>query len=636
MERRLAAILSTDVVGYTRLIEADEVGTFERLKKLRLDRVEPLVSAHHGRIFKLTGDGALAEFPSATEAVQCAMKIQEIVRSEEAAPPENRRITLRIGISLGDVIVEDGDRHGEGVNVAARLQQIAGPGGILVSASVYEQVKNRLTVRMEPLGAQRLKNISAPVPVFRLLSAGEKRRPSLSRILSPRRASWLAAAVLVLLVAAGGFAGWRFLQPDGDVSKKPAVAILPFQAISNDETTARFAAGVTEDIITDLARFRDIDVIAANSTKSITKETVDTREIGRTFGVGYVVRGMIQREQGQMRVNAQLVDTTNGATIWSERWDRPLSDLFAVQSEISQRVAGAIGSSNSSVAIAVDELKKLKRRPPASLIAYEHYLLAVEARAVFTKEAIFTGVDQATKAIELDPNYARAYAIRARLRYNTTHYGTDFDEAMRAMEADARKAVELAPDDAEARAALAWYLINRGRLLESETEIRAALAANPNNVNVMLMGSAILASNGHTDEGVALADRVLKIDPRANSGTLNTIKDAYFFSRRFEDLVGVITRIPENARSRGSRLFLTMGYAFLGRTAELEAARKAFIQNYPKVSAELMLNQDWTSLPTEQENLFIDGFRKAGLPLCATPDQLTKVPILKHISDCTR
>jgi hypothetical protein len=155
-------------------------------------------------------------------------------------------------------------------------------------------------------------------------------------------------------------------------------------------------------------------------------------------------------------------------------------------------------------------------------------------------------------------------------------------------------------------------------------------------VNVMLMGSAILASNGHTDEGVALADRVLKIDPRANSGTLNTIKDAYFFSRRFEDLVGVITRIPENARSRSSRLFFTMGYAFLGRTAELEAARKDFIQNYPKVSAELMLNQDWTSLPTEQENLFIDGFRKAGLPLCATPDQLTKVPILKHISDCTR
>ena len=211
MERRLAAILSADVVAYTRLIEADEVGTFERLKKLRLDRVEPLVSAHHGRIFKLTGDGALAEFPSATEAVQCAMKIQEIVRSEEAAQPENRRITLRIGISLGDVIVEDGDRHGEGVNLAARLQQIAGPGGILVSASVYEQVKNRLTVRMEPLGAQRLKNISTPVPVFRLVLAGEKRRASFSRHLSHWRASWSAAAVLVLLMAAGGFAGWLLL-----------------------------------------------------------------------------------------------------------------------------------------------------------------------------------------------------------------------------------------------------------------------------------------------------------------------------------------------------------------------------------------------------------------------------------------
>jgi class 3 adenylate cyclase len=169
------------------------------------------VSAHHGRIFKLTGDGALAEFPSATEAVQCAVKIQEIAQSEEAAQPENQRITLRIGISLGDVIIEDGDRHGEGVNLAARLQQIAEPGGILVSASVYEQVKNRLTVRMEPLGAQRLKNISTPVLIFRLVLAGEKRRASLSRHLSHWRASWSAAAVLVLLMAAGGFAGWLLL-----------------------------------------------------------------------------------------------------------------------------------------------------------------------------------------------------------------------------------------------------------------------------------------------------------------------------------------------------------------------------------------------------------------------------------------
>ena len=205
MERRLAAILSADVVAYTRLIEADEVGTFERLKKLRLDHVEPLVSAHHGRIFKLTGDGALAEFPSATEAVQCAVKIQDIVQLEEAAQLENRRITLRIGISLGDVIIEDGDRHGEGVNLAARLQQIAGPGGILVSASVYEQVKNRLKVRMEPLGAQRLKNISTPVPVFRLVLAGEKRRASFFP------SSLALACLLVSSRRAGPAHGrWRF------------------------------------------------------------------------------------------------------------------------------------------------------------------------------------------------------------------------------------------------------------------------------------------------------------------------------------------------------------------------------------------------------------------------------------------
>jgi tetratricopeptide (TPR) repeat protein len=335
-----------------------------------------------------------------------------------------------------------------------------------------------------------------------------------------------------------------------------------------------------------------------------------------------------------MRVSAQLVDGASGASIWSERWDRPISDLFAVQGEISQRVTGAIGSSNSSVAIAVDELNRLKHRPPASLTAYDHYLLAVEARGVFTKEAIFAGLDHATKAIELDPNYARAYAIRARLRYNTTHYGIEFETAMREMEADARKAVSLAPDDAEARGALAWYLLNRGRNLEAETEIRAALATNPNNVNIMHMGSAILASNGHGSEGSALADRVLRIDPLANAGTLNTIKDAYFFSRRFDDLIKVITRIPENARSRGSRLFLAMAYAFLGRGADMEAARTAFGEKYPTASAELMLNQDWSFPRSEEESLFVDGFRKAGLPLCATVEQLAKFPKPKRIPDC--
>jgi TolB-like protein/Tfp pilus assembly protein PilF len=355
--------------------------------------------------------------------------------------------------------------------------------------------------------------------------------------------------------------------------KNSAVVVLPLQAISNDDRTARFAAGTTEDIITDLARFRDIDIIAANSARSIAKEQADVREIGRTLGVNYIVRGTIQREQDQMRISAQLIDAVNGASIWSERWDRPFSELFAIQDEISQRVAGAIGSSNSSVAIAVDELNKLKHRAPASLTAYDHYLLAVEARALFTKDAIFAGVDHATKAIKLDPTYARAYAIRA------THYGMDFETAMEEMEADARKAVELAPDDAEALGALAWYLVNRGQNLEAESEIRAALAANPNNVNVMHMGFAILASNGHTEEGVALADRVLKIDPLANAGTLNTIKDAYFFARRFDDLINVISRIPENARSRGSRLFLAMGYALIGHTSEAEAAKKHSLRN---------------------------------------------------------
>jgi tetratricopeptide (TPR) repeat protein len=268
------------------------------------------------------------------------------------------------------------------------------------------------------------------------------------------------------------------------------------------------------------------------------------------------------------------------------------------------------------------------------LSAYEHYLLALDGRAKFTKEGIFAGIDEATKAIALDPNFARAYALRGRLEYNQVHYGVSYDTAIKAMEVDVKRGVELAPDDPDSRSALAWYLTLVGRVSESVQEIRAALKANPANVQVLYVAAAILAPTDQPEEAAQLADKVLRIDPSATAATLNTLKDAYFFSRQFQKLINIISRIPADARSRGSRMFLAMSYAFLGQDEQAERARKEFLDKYPTVSAELLLNQDWVFAYPEPEKLFIEGFRRTKLPLCASPEEIAKIAKPKRLPDC--
>jgi TolB-like protein/class 3 adenylate cyclase len=635
MERRLAAILAADVVGYSRLMEQNEADTFERLRMHRKELFEPEIEKHHGRIFKLMGDGLLAEFGSVVDAVGCAVIVQHSMAERNTGVSEDRRIDVRIGINLGDVIVEGEDRHGEGVNIAARLQQLAEPGGIAVSRTVADDVRHKLALRLESLGKFQVKNIAEPVAVYRVLVDSTVARPLVLRWLkrARRQRGLIAALAILLLIAAGGTAAlfWSWPEPP---RSKPAIAVLPLDNINGDEVTARLADGLTEDIITDLARFRDLDVIARNSTAVYKGKPVDTRQVGRELNVAYVLEGSIQRQHNQIRITAQLIDATTDTHLWANSWDRPVEDAFAVQTEVAENVAGALGSVNGMNSISAEEIRKAKRRPPASLTAYEYYLLAVEGKGLFTKKAMFDAVDYATKAIALDPNFARAYAVRARALYNTTHYGADFETTMHAMEADARRAIELDPNEPEAHAALAWYLVNIGRLSESENEIRAALQTNPNNVSILILAAAILAANGHPEEGVELADKVLRIDPSATAGSLNTIKDAYFFSRRFNDTVSVITRIPEDSRSRGSRLFLTFSYALLDRKDEAERARAELLSKYPSISAELMLNQDWTFARPQDEKLFLDGFRASGVPLCASNAELAKVAKPKRIPEC--
>src|SRR4051794_7798443 len=326
--------------------------------------------------------------------------------------PEDRRIRYRIGINLGEVIVDGGTIYGDGVNVAARIESLCEPGGVWLSRSVYNQVKGKVDLGLVPSGLHQVKNISEAVETFRVALDGVV--PA-----SPRPAGrgremrWLpyVAAALAALVFLGGV--WRFWPGEPPPKERPAIAVLPFDNYGGDEATGRLADGLTEDVITDLAHFRDLDVIARNSVETYKGKPVDVREVGKRLDVGYVLEGSIQRQAERLRITAQLIDTKSDVHLWSERWDRAAQDVFAVQTEIADAVAARLGGAGLTMAaIARSEVAKAKRRPPASLLAYEHYLLAAEGKAQSTEESVRAGLEHTNQAIALDPTFARAYAIR--------------------------------------------------------------------------------------------------------------------------------------------------------------------------------------------------------------------------------
>ena len=355
VERRLAAILAADIVGYSRLIEQDEAATLEAIKDLRREVIDPLLAGHHGRIVKLMGDGAIAEFGSVVDAVACAVAIQKDAAARQADTPPERRIVFRMGINLGDVVVEGEDLLGDGVNVAARLEQLCEPGGVLVSGTAYDHLQGRLGLPLEFIGEQRVKNIERPVRTYRVGVNGTAVRPA-ARSWRRLRGRLVAAALALLVVVAAAAGGWWWYQTrDGDstaaqaLPEPPSLAVLPFQNLSGDERLDRFANGLAADIIADLSVNRLLTVIAPGTTLASADGPRDARRIGQELGVGYVLDGTLQGDSRQMRATAQVVDAATGAQLWSERFDRPLEDLSAVQDELTQRIASALSGGPNGV-----------------------------------------------------------------------------------------------------------------------------------------------------------------------------------------------------------------------------------------------------------------------------------------------
>jgi TolB-like protein/class 3 adenylate cyclase len=446
-ERRLAAVLATDVVGYSRLMERDEDRTLERLKTHRKELVEPLLAEHHGRIVKLTGDGALCEFASVVDAVACAVLIQEGMAEREEGLPEDERIRFRISVNLGDVIHEaDGDLYGDGVNVAARLEQLAEPGGVVVSGTAFDQLRGELGRAFVPLGEQHLKNIERPVRVYRMVSGGGSGGP-------PER-------------------------PALPLPDKPSLAVLPFENLSGDPEQGYFADGIVEDITTALARMRWLFVTARNSSFTYKGRAVDVKQVGRELGVRYVLEGSVRKAGSRVRITGQLIDTSTGAHLWADRFDGELADIFDLQDQVTASVVGAIAPKLEQV-----EIERAKRKPTESLDAYDYFLRGMAAFHQFTKPSNEEALALFSRAIGLDPQFASAYGMAARCYLQRKGFGWVADRERETAETErlARRGADLGRDDAVALCAAGAALVVVVVDLDyGSALIDRALGLNPN------------------------------------------------------------------------------------------------------------------------------------------------------------
>ena len=650
-DRKLAAILAADVVGYSRLVGNDEAGTIARLKALRQKFIEPLITEYHGRVVKLMGDGALVEFASAVDAVECAVAIQKGVAEREAAVPEDRRLTFRIGINVGDIIVEGDDILGDGVNVAARLEGLAEPGGICTARNVWNQVKAKLGLPFEPMGEHRVKNIAEPVMVYRinldLPGRASGRRP----VWAQRR--WQAvAAVLVLLLAIGAGGAWYKLRPlpeamsaggtmvQAAVAKpalplpdKPSIAILPFENLSGDPKQELLAGGITEDVITDLSRFRELFVIARNSTEVYKGKAVDIREVGRDLGVQYVLEGSLQIDRDQVRITAQLIDATTGNHVWADRYDRPLEDVFAVQDEVTQKIASTLAAPWGGV-LSQAGRASARRKSPQSLEAYDYYLLGIEHKHRYTQEDNKKAHELLAKAIEIDPGFVRAYVGVAAADSVDIDNGwtSSRQQSLNDWLAVLNTALALDPSDSQARMMLGVYYQYVGDLKRSLAELEKAVSLNPNDADVLINAAWGMPWFGKPERAAELADLAVRLNPNYPDWYNSGLLPVYFFSGQLDRAVAVTER--RLAPDMWDHVYRTLVYAELGRKADAATAAADLMHRNPDYTAERFLN-DTGQLGRDVElNLFLDGHRKAGLPVCATEARLAKSPDIKRLQLC--
>jgi adenylate cyclase len=539
LQRRLAAIMSADVVGYSRLMGMDEAGTLSRLNALRRELIDPAIAGHSGRIVKLMGDGALVEFASAVDAVACAIEIQRQLREHDAGASEVNSIRFRIGINVGDIIIEGEDILGDGVNIAARIEGVAEPGGISISEDAWRQVQGKVAANFIDAGEQSLKNIARPVRIYRVE-------------LGKQSSAEPAAPTLPL--------------PD-----KPSIAVLPFQNMSGDPEQEYFADGMVEDIITGLSRIKWLFVIARNSTFTYKNRAIDVKQVGRELGVRYVLEGSVRRVADRVRITGQLIDAVSGAHVWAERYDRKSNDIFALQDEITLSVVGAIEPS-----LRLAEIERVKRKRPDSLDAYDLVLQA--------HPDVFSGMpDRATKALALldralalNSNYALAHAFAAMSYHNRFLRAGLHEQDRTASVHHAQAAMAYGQDDALALTFAGFSIgMDANDRSSAFAAFDAALALSPSSALTYYCGSAILGWGGEAERAIEWAERGIRLSPFDpwRFAAYHALTLGHFHRGRYQDAAdSAYKAVQANPGHSISRMLLAATLVKVGRLDEAKAA----------------------------------------------------------------
>jgi adenylate cyclase len=575
--RRLAAILAADVVGYSRLMGRDEAGTLATLKALRTELIDPKTAEHTGRVFKATGDGLLVEFASVVSAILCAVEIQRGMQHRNENVPDGKAIQLRIGINLGDVIVEDGDLLGDGVNVAVRIEGIAPPGGIAVTETVRDHLGGRLDIQFADLGEQRLKNIDRPVRAYKVQGVGDRGSP-------------------------------QSVAPQSK-TERPSIAVLPFTNMSGDREQEYFSDGIAEDIITELSRFRSLLVIARNSSFTYKGKAVTVQQVGRELGVEYVLEGSVRKLGNRVRITAQFVDATTGAHIWAERLDRGIDDLFAMQDEVTEHIVATIAHRLERT----EQARTAGKRPEA-MRPYD-YILRARAIVSDTAEANQQSRTLYEKALAHEPTsilaltgLAWSYIIDLIGRWD------ERGDALERANALARQAVALDSTDYRVHLLLGYILEHRGQFAEALFHYEQALALNANDADATAHMGNLQIGLGRFDEALDWFKRAVRLNPFHPAWYLYGIGLAHYGARQYEQAIAplrmAVSRFPTFITPRRH---LAAAYAQMGRMQEARTEVEVLRKLDPSLSLASYRKRLRYEKVADQEH-YLDGLRKAGLP----------------------
>jgi adenylate cyclase len=609
-KRKLTAILSADVEGYSRLMGEDEDATIRTLTTYR-ELMSTLIQKHRGRVVDSPGDNLLAEFLSVVDAVRCAVEVQEELRVRNAELPENRRMEFRIGINLGDVVQEGERIYGDGINIAARVEGLAEGGGICISGTVYDSIKNKLSLSYESLGEHTVKNITEPVRVYRM-RVGPVVKEEKAGARRWQRAA--LAAMVAIVVVAGALAIWNFYfrsasPPALTLPDKPSIVVLPFVNMSEDPKQEYFSDGMTEDLITDLSKISGLFVIARNSAFIYKGKTVKIAEVGRELGVRYVLEGSVRKANGRVRITAQLVDTTTEGHLWAERYDRDLKEIFALQDEVAQKIVAAL-----KVELTEDEQERLVRKYTDNMEAYDYYLRGAEYFYRSTKEANVQARRMFERAIELDSEFAAAYAYLGHTYL--LDWGMGWNRGPHILEQAyeiGQRAIALDDSSAGGYCLVGHVYLHKKRHEKAIAVFERAIDLNPNSDMVYGGLGDILSWAGRPQEAIEYLKKAMRLNPTHPFWYFWFLGHAYFLAGQHEEAIETLKRaLNRNPDFWVAHVYLAASYSELGRQEEARAEAAEVVKLSPQTSLEALRQRAPYKDQAVLERLF-DSLRKAGL-----------------------